>query len=477
MRSRAQVGIVYAPGMATILAAIPDAFDVLEIEPQTLSPALAGRSGRAPGAGDLAEVLAFPHPKVVHSVGMPFGNRARPTPAEVGALRFAADTVDSPWVSDHLSFNGGRAGFAGFLLPLPQGRGAVRHAAARIGWLRDRLGRDVAFETGVNYLRPQPGEMPDGEFLAAVAEAADCGILLDLHNLWTNERNGREPVARVVDRLPLDRVVEVHLADGHERAGYWVDAHSGLTSGELLDIAATVVPRLPNLRLITFEMGPDYVPAAGLGPDDLARHLVDLRALAAAAAPPGPPGRPARRGRRECAHRRGPGLDAWRDELTLLVNGHPAPAAATDTLRADPGLGLYRELVAVARSGALVGAAPLTARLLVLLGGPGRLESVVEGFRAHSRPSLLPDDELRGLDDYLAAHPEPDLGVAHEVLRYERALLRTAADGRPRTVTFTTDPTALLPAIGAGRAPAPAEDDDPTIYELTIVSRPVESGH
>jgi uncharacterized protein len=470
MRSRAQVGIVYAPGMATILAAIPDAFDVLEIEPQTLSPALAGRSGRAPEAGDLAEVLAFPHPKVVHSVGMPFGNPARPTPAEVGAVRFAADAVDSPWVSDHLSFNAGRGGFAGFLLPLPQGPGAVRHAAARIRWLRDRLGRDVLFETGVNYLRPQPGEMPDGDFLAAVAEAADCGILLDLHNLWTNERNGRDPVARVVDRLPLDRVVEVHLAHGHDRAGYWVDAHSGLTSGELLAIAASVVPRLPNLRLITFEMGPDYVPAAGIGPEDLARHLADLRGLTAAAGPPRPPEGPAPRRRPDCEHRRGPGLAAWRDELALLVNGRPAPAAATDALRTDPGLGLYRELVAVARSGALAGAAPLTARLLVLVGGPGRLESVVEGFRAHSRPSLLPDDELRRLDDYLAAHPEPDLRVAHEVLRYERALRRTAADGRPRTVTFSTDPTALLPAIGAGRAPAPAVDDDPTTYELTIIA-------
>jgi uncharacterized protein (UPF0276 family) len=457
--------------MARILAAITDAYDVLEIEPQTLSPALAGRSDATPCAGDLAEVLAFPHPKVVHSVGMPFGNGARPTPAEIGAVKFAADAVDSPWVSDHLSFNGGRTGFAGFLLPLPQGPGAVRHAAARIRWMRDTLRRDVLFETGVNYLRPGAREMPDGEFLAAVAESADCGILLDLHNLWTNERNGREAVARVIDDLPLDRVVEIHLAHGNERAGYWVDAHSGLTSSALIEIAWSVVPRLPNLRLITFEMAPDYVPVAGIGADDLARHLGDLRLLASSAGPSDPAGRPARSERRECIGGTGagcPALGAWRDELTLLVNGRSSPAVATDAIRTDPGLGLYRELVAVGRSSAVVGAAPLTARLLVMLGGPHRLESIVEDFRARSPACPLPADELRGLDDYLAVHGSPDLRVAHEVLRFERALLQTAADGRPRTVTFSTDPTALLPAIGAGRAPVPAAGDS-TTYELTIV--------
>src|SRR5215218_11328227 len=104
MQPRPQVGIVYAPGMAAILAAIPDAFDVLEIEPQALSPALAGHpQAGEPSTRDLFEVLAFPHRKVVHSVGMPFGNETPPTSTEISAIRFTADAVDSPWVSDHLS--------------------------------------------------------------------------------------------------------------------------------------------------------------------------------------------------------------------------------------------------------------------------------------------------------------------------------------------------------------------------------------
>jgi uncharacterized protein len=57
--------------------------------------------------------------------------------------------------------------------------------------LRNELGVPLAVETGVNYLRPRRDELPDGEFMAALAEDADCGILLDLHNVYCNERNGR----------------------------------------------------------------------------------------------------------------------------------------------------------------------------------------------------------------------------------------------------------------------------------------------
>ena len=84
------------------------------------------------------------------------------------------------------------------------------HTAAQLPFL---------VETGVSYLRPRPGELSDGAYIAGVAERADCGILLDLHNLLTNERNGRQPVSEVLDELPLERVLEVHVAGGSRRAG------------------------------------------------------------------------------------------------------------------------------------------------------------------------------------------------------------------------------------------------------------------
>lgn len=93
---------------------------------------------------------------------------------------------------------------------------AVKIAADNINYLRDRLNIPFAFETGVNYLQPLPGEMTDGSFFAAVAETADCGILLDLHNLWCNEKNGRSSVRQVIAELARDRVWELHLAGGQK---------------------------------------------------------------------------------------------------------------------------------------------------------------------------------------------------------------------------------------------------------------------
>jgi len=80
-----------------------------------------------------------------------------------------------------------------------------------------------AVETGVNYLQPCAGEMSDGAFVAAVAEAADCGIVLDLHNLWANETERPPAGGAVLAELPLERIWEVHLAGGSEFQGYWLD--------------------------------------------------------------------------------------------------------------------------------------------------------------------------------------------------------------------------------------------------------------
>ena len=130
-----------------------------------------------------------------------------------------------------------------------------------------------AVETGVNYLRPRPDELSDGAFVRSVVTAADCGILLDLHNVWANERNGRQGVREFLAELPLERVWEVHLAGGLEVDGYWLDAHSGPIPPALLDLARDVVAKLPSLGAVVFEIGSDFLP--GLGAENLRRQRAE----------------------------------------------------------------------------------------------------------------------------------------------------------------------------------------------------------
>ena len=165
------------------------------------------------------------------------------------------------WTSEHLSIFHVRGPSGeqpcGFLMPPLQTEAGVSLAARNITRRAAALGKPFAFETGVNYFAPRSCEMPDGEFFRAVAEAADCGILLDLTNLWANHKNGRAEIHDVLVRLPFERVWEVHLAGLEFAHGHWLDAHSNEIDDELVDIASDVVADLPNLGAIIFEIAPD----------------------------------------------------------------------------------------------------------------------------------------------------------------------------------------------------------------------------
>lgn len=135
----------------------------------------------------------------------------------------------------------------------------MKTAAARIDEMRRAVGVPVAFETSVNYLRPHQDELSDGCFVRSVAEAADCGILLDLHNLLSNERNGRDSLRAVFDEIPPERVWEIHLAGGMQYRGYWLDSHSSHIEGELFDVARAIVAECPNIRAIIFQMMEQHI--------------------------------------------------------------------------------------------------------------------------------------------------------------------------------------------------------------------------
>ena len=98
----------------------------------------------------------------------------------------------------------------------------------------------------------------------ALYHQGDCGVLLDLHNLWVSARNGGLAVERYLERLNPAAVVEVHLAGGEELFGVYTDSHSRLTPEAVWSIAQAYLPCCPNLRAITFEYNDTYFETIGL---------------------------------------------------------------------------------------------------------------------------------------------------------------------------------------------------------------------
>ena len=210
-------GAIYLRSLDGLFRSNADLIKVAEIEPQTLwTKATASDSLPRGSRGELRFVCALPQRMLAHGVGYPVAGTSCDQHRHISEFRLWTEELASPWVSEHLSIldvRGARGSRnCGFLMPPLQTETQVRLAAQNIRNRQAVLDRPFAFETGVNYFSRRDFEMPDGEFFAAVADAADCGILLDLTNLWVNDLNGRAKIGDVLANLPLERIWEVHLA-------------------------------------------------------------------------------------------------------------------------------------------------------------------------------------------------------------------------------------------------------------------------
>jgi uncharacterized protein (UPF0276 family) len=442
------VGVIYLPELLPLLESGAGGVPVLELEPQTLWRYLPDRAmPYVQDRGELERIAALPQRKLVHGVGFPVGGSRLPDARHLEPLVETIECLGSPWASEHLGFNAFADGVnTGFLLPPSQTRAGVDAAVASVRRVAGALPVPFLIETGVNYLQPSAGCLSDGAFVAAVAEEADCGILLDLHNLWANERNGRQPVRELVMELPLERVREIHIAGGLEHGGYWLDAHSGRIPEPLLELASWVVPQLPNLGAIIFELLASYLEPLGL--DGVAEEVATLariwesRGSAVASRPA-----PARAGAQAAIAPR-----EWEDALGALVIGRPPESPLAAELARDPGIPILRELVANFRSGMIVDALRLTSRLLLLSGGERLMPELLEGFFASAPPQLFASAEAEAFAAYVRAQA---LSIEHldEVLAYECASLRVLLHGEPEQVEFAHEPYAVLLPLVEGRLP------------------------
>ncbi len=231
------VGIGLRPPHVTDLLASDRHVDFLEIIPENY----VGRGG------DAARHLAACRerwPILVHGVSVSVGG---PDPLDRAYLDGLADVlriVDAPFYTDHLCYTSVGGFESHQLLPLPFHLEAVHHAATRIRALRDVLKMPIAVEN-ISYYAVMPGsDMAAVDFVAAVVDEADCGLLLDVNNLYVNAMNhGLDPMA-CLDRLPLERVVQLHIA-GHElQHGRYIDHHGAPVDDAVVALYADVLRRL-----------------------------------------------------------------------------------------------------------------------------------------------------------------------------------------------------------------------------------------
>jgi uncharacterized protein len=173
------------------------------------------------------DAIADRYPVAMHGVSLSIGSTDPLNRAYLAELRALRDRCRARWVSDHLCWTGVGGKNTHDLLPMPYTEEALRHVTARVRAVQDLLGGPLALENPSTYVEFTDGEMPEWEFLARLAEDADCALLLDVNNVYVSAYNhGFDPRTYLM-AVPFDRVVQLHVA-GHTNHGtHIVESHIG----------------------------------------------------------------------------------------------------------------------------------------------------------------------------------------------------------------------------------------------------------
>ena len=166
------------------------------------------------------------YPIVMHGVSLSIGTIDPLNSDYLKQLKRLMDWVNPAWVSDHLCWTGVAHRNVHDLLPVPYTEESLKHIVERIKQVQDYLERPMAFENPSTYLEFNSSSMPEAEFIARMVEESGCWLLLDVNNVYVSCYNHRLDPKSYIDSMPLDRVVQVHLA-GHENYDtHIVDTHN-----------------------------------------------------------------------------------------------------------------------------------------------------------------------------------------------------------------------------------------------------------
>lgn len=173
----------------------------------------------------MLESIRAERPVVMHGVSMNIGST---DPVDAGYLdrldRLARD-LEPAWLSDHLCWTGVGGAHLHDLMPLPTSEAVLDWVAARVIAVQERLGRRIAVENVSSYLSFVDDELDEWQFLAELAERADCGVLLDVNNVFVSAHNHGFDAGAYLDSIPAHRIFQIHLAGHSESGPLLIDTH------------------------------------------------------------------------------------------------------------------------------------------------------------------------------------------------------------------------------------------------------------
>jgi uncharacterized protein (UPF0276 family) len=171
--------------------------------------------------------LAEHYPIVMHGVSLSIGSSDPLNFDYLAKIKALADDLQAKWISDHICWTGVLGRNTHDLLPLPFDEATLRYVIERVKTVQDFLERPLVLENPSSYVTFTASTMPEWEFVARLAEEADCGLLIDVNNVYVSSFNHGFDPYEYLRNIPAHRIAQFHLA-GHTNMGsYLLDTHDG----------------------------------------------------------------------------------------------------------------------------------------------------------------------------------------------------------------------------------------------------------
>jgi hypothetical protein len=185
-------------------------------------------------------------PLVLHGVSLSIGSVDPLNTEYLDRLAALIERVEPAWVSDHLCWTGVDGVNLHDLLPLPYTPECLAHVAGRVRQVQDRLARRLVLENPSTYLTATHNSLTEWEFLAALAEEADCLLLLDVNNVYVSACNHGFDPQRYLAGIPPARVVQLHIAGHSDVSGFKIDTHDAPVCDAVWALYAQATQRFPG---------------------------------------------------------------------------------------------------------------------------------------------------------------------------------------------------------------------------------------
>jgi len=254
------VGVLFNPALIDFVQSHAAALDHLVVMPDRCwsdpGPGSPHRFEELPAAVAVVERALGQRTLAMHCIGLSLCSAEVFDLPYVDQLAAWRRRFGCAWVSEHLSFTRVGAGHevnASMALPVPYDHEVLELLVPRVLEVQDRLGCPFLLENNVYYIDFPEQEMGEAEFLNRLMQRTGCGLLLDLHNVYTNAVNHGFDARRFLRSLDLDRVVEIHVAGGEPMMGFHTDSHTGPVAEGVWPFLEYVVPHTGMLRGVTFE--------------------------------------------------------------------------------------------------------------------------------------------------------------------------------------------------------------------------------